>query len=129
MLKQGQRSGRYRRNLVLFTSATLLAGALVLVLTLSAWWAYSYTHPRRFAVLRTPADYGLSYESVIFPSTDGLSLAGWFIFPKNEIGNGAAIILCHGYGSTRAEMLPVATILARHGYGALLFDFRAHGES
>jgi fermentation-respiration switch protein FrsA (DUF1100 family) len=129
MRKQEQRSRYYRRNLTLFTLGTLLVGALVLVVALSARWAYDYTHPRRRSVSRTPADYGLSYEPVTFSSADGLSLAGWFIFPENASGNGAAIILCHGYGGTRAGMLPVAAILAQHGYSALLFDFRGHGES
>jgi len=35
----------------------------------------------------------------------------------------------HGYGSLREEMLPHAEYLHRAGYNALLFDFRAGGES
>ena len=129
MAEAGQRGGRYRRNLALFTLAALLVGALVLILALSARWAYNYSHPHRSPVAGTPSDYGLSYEPVTFSSTDGLSLAGWFIYAEGETANGAAIILCHGYGGTRDDMLPKAAILTRHGYSALLFDFRAHGES
>jgi fermentation-respiration switch protein FrsA (DUF1100 family) len=129
MLSKERRSGHYWRNLALFTLGTLLVGTLVVVLVISVRGAYAYTHPARYPVSDDPANHDLTYETVAFPNAGGLSLAGWFIFPKDESGNGAAIILCHGYGSTRAEMLPVAAILARHGYSALLFDFRGHGES
>lgn len=129
MLSKGQQNGRYQRNLVLFTLGTLLVGTLVLVVALSARWAYTYTHPARHPISGTPADYGLTYESVTFSSADGLLLAGWFVSPESGTGNGAAIVLCHGYGGTRGETLPVAAILVRHGYNVLLFDFRGHGES
>jgi fermentation-respiration switch protein FrsA (DUF1100 family) len=119
MLSKERRSGHYWRNLALFTLGTLLVGTLVVVLVISVRGAYAYTHPARYPVSDDPANHDLTYETVTFPNAGGLSLAGWFIFPKDESGNGAAIILCHGYGSTRAEMLPAA----------LLFDFRGHGES
>jgi len=73
----------------------------------------------------TPAESGLLYESVTFTSADGLRLAGWYIPSRN----GATIILCHGLGTNRADMLPQAVLLAEHGYGSFLFDFRAHSES
>jgi fermentation-respiration switch protein FrsA (DUF1100 family) len=125
-----KRSGRrYWLNLALFTLATLLVGALGLTLALSLRYAYVYTHPLRYPISGSPADHGLAYEPVTFSSADGLLLAGWFVLAGGEQGNGAAIILCHGFGGTREEMLPEATILARHGYSSLLFDFRGHGES
>jgi alpha-beta hydrolase superfamily lysophospholipase len=129
MVDRQQGGRRYWRNLACFTLAALLIGALALAVGLSARWARNYTHPVRHPIEHTPADYGLAYESVAFSSTDDLSLAGWFIFPQGEVGNGAAIILCHGYGATRAALLPVAIALTRHGYSVLPFDFRGHGES
>ncbi len=129
MRDRGRRGARYWRNLTLFTLAVMLVATLGLILALSARWAYGYTHPIRNSVSDSPVDYGLAFESVTFPSTDGLSLAGWFIFPSGDLDNGATIILCHGYGGTRGDMLPKAAILARHGYSTLLFDFRGHGES
>jgi pimeloyl-ACP methyl ester carboxylesterase len=35
----------------------------------------------------------------------------------------------HGAGSTRSDVLAHAVVLARHGYGVLLFDARGHGRS
>ncbi|UCC61646.1 MAG: alpha/beta fold hydrolase, partial [Anaerolineae bacterium] len=129
MADRQQGSRRYWLNLAWFALAALLGGALALVVGLSAWWAHNYTHPVRHPIEHTPSDYGLAYESVAFSSTDGLSLAGWFILPQGKSANGGAIVLCHGYGATRATLLPVAGVLARHGYHVLAFDFRGHGES
>jgi dipeptidyl aminopeptidase/acylaminoacyl peptidase len=123
-----RRSSHYWRNVVLFTLGVVLIVTLALVVALSARWAHNYTHPARHPVSDDPADYGLTYESVSFPSADGLLLKGWFTLPEGEKGNGAAIILCHGYGGNRAG-LAEAAILAQHGYNTLLFDFRGHGES
>jgi fermentation-respiration switch protein FrsA (DUF1100 family) len=39
------------------------------------------------------------------------------------------VILLHGYGANRMEMLKRASILVESGYGVLLYDQRASGES
>lgn len=129
MRDRERRGVRYWRNLALFTLGVVLVSVLASLLALSAWWAHNYTHPARHPLSKEPTIYELAYEAVTFPSTDGLSLAGWFISPQAEHRNGAVVILCHGYGSTRAGMLPEAHILAQHGYSTLLFDFRGHGQS
>lgn len=43
--------------------------------------------------------------------------------------NGATIILCHGYKMDCSEMIPIAAMLERYGYGVLLPDLRSHGHS
>jgi esterase/lipase len=43
--------------------------------------------------------------------------------------NNAAIIVVHAYNGNRTGGIYHAGMLARHGYGVLLFDLRAHGES
>lgn len=74
---------------------------------------------------RTPADVGLRYEDVRTRTADGAVLAGWYV----PTTNGAAVVLRHGAGSTRASTLAHAAVIARHGYGVLLVDARGHGES
>jgi pimeloyl-ACP methyl ester carboxylesterase len=54
-----------------------------------------------------------------------LALSGWYIPPRN----GAVIILLHSYYGDRRQTLPVAEMLYKHGYGLLLYDQRASGES
>jgi dienelactone hydrolase len=81
--------------------------------------------PRQDLADRTPAALGLLAEDVTFPTTDGVTLSGWYV-PSRD---GAAVVLLHGAGSTRTDVLDHAAVLARHGYGVLLFDARGQGRS
>lgn len=108
----------------------LVAGVLVVVLTLlvvpATWPAVYATHPPRPALgARTPADLGLEYRDVTFPASDGVVLSGWYVPTRT----GAAVVLSHGAGGTRTSVLDQAAVLARRGYGVLLYDARGHGLS
>ncbi len=67
----------------------------------------------------------MEYESVRLTSVDAVTLVGWYVPSRNR----AAVILLHGFGNDRGQMIYQAQILTRHGYGVLLYDLRAHGES
>jgi dienelactone hydrolase len=103
--------------------------AALLVPLLFAWTigpAVAATHvPRTELGSRTPADVGLEHREVAFDAADGVRLSGWYV-PST---NGAAVVLLHGAGSTRSNVLDQAAVLARAGFGVLLFDARGHGES
>jgi pimeloyl-ACP methyl ester carboxylesterase len=73
----------------------------------------------------TPGDFGLAYRQVEFSSRDGLRLSGWYVPGSNR----AAVIMMHGGGTQGIDLGQHAAALARHGYGVLLFDLRAHGRS
>lgn len=64
-------------------------------------------------------------ERVTFQGTDGVSLVGDLVAPRN----GAAVILVHGLYANREQLLPEARLLADDGYGVLIYDNRAHGDS
>ena len=49
---------------------------------------------------------------------------GWF-FPG--LRGAPTIVLCHGYGSSRGELLTLVSALQDHQYNAFVFDFAAHG--
>ncbi len=120
---------RYFRNLFLFFLATLSLALGGTALWLSYSRAMNLVHPRRAEIAKTPADFGLTrWEDVAFKSSDGLILRGWFIPSRAESGN-AVILYAHGLGANREQHLPDAALLARYGYGALLFDLRNHGKS
>jgi uncharacterized protein len=72
-----------------------------------------------------PPDLPFSVETVTFPGGDGSRLAGWYVPPQN----GATIILLHGYGGNRTDLLWHAGVLVQAGYGVLLYDEHASGES
>jgi pimeloyl-ACP methyl ester carboxylesterase len=74
---------------------------------------------------RRPSDLGLEALDVELRTPDGVTLSGWYLPSHNH----AAVALLHGAGSTRSAVLDHAAVLARHGYGVLLFDARGHGRS
>ena len=107
----------------------LTVPALALVVLVVVWTlgqAIAATNVPRTAVgATTPADAGFRYRDVELRTPDGITLSGWYV-PST---NGAAVVLLHGAGSTRSGVLDHAVVLARHGYGVLLFDARGHGRS
>lgn len=125
MEKTVRRDKRYWFNLLRLFLAGVISAILLIMVGLAYLCASVFAHPMRIPLGLTPAWYDLPYEEVSFPSADGLSLSGWYIPSQN----GAAVIFCHGWSGNRNLGLGRAVILARRGYGALLFDFRAHGQS
>lgn len=108
----------------------LLGIPLVLLLLYVSLWSLGQSVaatnvPRTAVGVETPADAGCAYEDVELTTTDGVALSGWYVRSRN----GAAVVLAHGAGSTRSGALDQAVVLARHGYGVLLFDARGHGRS
>ena len=75
--------------------------------------------------------HGGHLESVEFrePET-GLALRGIYLPGAGESREGkCAVILCHGLGGTRGQLMPVADFMHELGHDVLLFDYRGHGES
>lgn len=90
------------------------------------YYAWSFTRPLRFRVqFFTPTSMGVEYVDVQLRSKDGTRLEGWYLKSRN----GAAVILLHGHSSSRLMMSFYAERLVRAGYGVLMFDLRAHGNS
>lgn len=108
----------------------LLALLSVAVLGITAQKAWGIVHPHRKPVDRTPASVGLNdFETFDFLASDGNKDRGWYVPPTDGPGAGAVIVFVHGLGGNRANLLDNAAILHRSGFGALLIDLRAHGES
>lgn len=125
---------------------TLLIVLLVsVVLVISYVFSGVVVHSRRQPIVRTPQEYGMSYEDVEFESTDGLTIRGWFI-PAPSGKSDKVIILTHPMPMNRHGFLArnqgfpplfrtdvdlLRTVYALHqaGYAVLAFDLRNHGES
>jgi len=71
-----------------------------------------------------PAD--LEATPVDIQSPSGAHIRGWAV-PGRE--GGGVVLLLHGVRADRREMLDRARFLKRQGFGALLIDLPAHGES
>jgi uncharacterized protein len=114
-----RREGSLLRRIV---RRSLLAAAAALVaygLLAPIGFGYVITHVLRPTV-PTP-DLRTAFETVSFETSDGLRLEGWYIPSKN----GAAVIAFPGRSGPQKH----ARMLARHGYGVLLFDRRGEGRS
>ena len=77
---------------------------------------------------RTPADFGLAFEDVPVPTSDGLILPGWFV-PAEGGRPGAGVALVHGWESARDRLLPIVQFLHAAGYHCLTVDVRGHGTN
>ena len=88
----------------------------------------------------SPAQYGLPFTEVLFPSRDGLILHGWFVPAKGvatfslthndwAAGSKGTIVLGHGRFGSKDPDLKYVPWLREAGYSCLLFDFRGHGRS
>ncbi|MBZ0308786.1 MAG: alpha/beta hydrolase [Anaerolineae bacterium] len=73
-----------------------------------------------------PANYGLPYEEVSFPSRYKAQIRGWWIPAEQPIGT---VIFCHGQNGSMDGDLPQAVPFYHAGYNILMFNFRAHGNS
>ncbi|HEY2369908.1 MAG TPA: alpha/beta fold hydrolase [Polyangiaceae bacterium] len=83
-------------------------------------------HPPRRVATQAERDRARSMggEAISFES-QGATLRGTFF----ATANGVVLVMAHGLGEDRFRWLDDVEILTRHGYGALIYDARAHGES
>src|SRR5258707_7538978 len=65
-------------------------------------------------------------ETVKFSVPGAEHREGWF-FPG--LVGAPSIVLCHGYGSSRGELLTLVSALQDHQYNVFVFDFVAHGAN
>jgi MYXO-CTERM domain-containing protein len=106
---------RYPRRALL----AVMAFAVATTILLPTGLGYIVTHTARSVV---PANHlGVAYEDVKFTTGDGLELEGWYVPSRN----GAAVIAFPGRSGPQKQ----TRMLARHGYGVLLFDRRGEGKS
>jgi pimeloyl-ACP methyl ester carboxylesterase len=110
--------------------------------------ADGFSHLSRSPLLHSPAEHGLDFSDVTFPSHDGVPLEGWFIPAP---GSDKLVIANHPMGFTRSglpthlepwhsmwaasgngfeiDFIPDYAILHEAGYNVLAYDLRNHGLS
>jgi fermentation-respiration switch protein FrsA (DUF1100 family) len=115
---------RYWLNLITVTVLSLALTFFILITYASYRWVQSNFHPGR--IIPTGAslvENNIPFQEIELTTQDGIKLAAWYTPPEN----GAVILVAHGYNDNRPEAMYV--FLAKHGYGVLAWDFRAHGLS
>ncbi len=112
-------------RLARITSLVAAFGVFAFVVV-SVFFAIRFTGPNRRALRDRPEAFLQTFETVRFRARDGVELSGWF---GASPGAKQAVVLLHGFGSTRVQMLARAGLLQSHGYAVLLYDARGHGLS
>ncbi len=74
----------------------------------------------------TPADSGLPFEDVVFTSSDGIRLHGWFI---SAPGSARVLLFCHGNAGNIGDRLDSIWTFHRMGLNVFIFDYRGYGDS
>lgn len=102
----------------------LLLFAFVSVACISGFLLYQILHPPR-----NPASIDINVMmghpmDTSFPVAGGLTRDALF-FPG--LRGAPTIIVCHGYGAQRGDVLTLVTALQEHQFNVFLFDFLGHG--
>jgi uncharacterized protein len=114
--RHGGLVGRSARRVAIGLAAVLFVAFVVFPIG----YAYVGTHAARPPV--EDIDLGsASVEQIQLHTSDGLTLEGSYVPSKN----GAAVVVAFGRKGTQRP----ARMLARRGYGVLIFDRRGEGES
>ncbi len=114
---------RLRVSLVVFIE-------VILSIMIIAPFVYMYieTIPNQHPVCCIEnSQLGTDVEKVYIPVADGQTLIGWYAPPASK--RDAVIIIAHGSGGDRNGSLAHARVLHDAGYGVLVYDQRASGES
>jgi uncharacterized protein len=102
----------------------------VSVLYICYWGAGVILHPPDMSKMANfPEQFGLPHERVEFRTRDGLTLKGWWI-PAPDPDERRTIVMCHGWGDNKGELLRETHFLhGAGGFNLLYFDMRSHGDS
>jgi fermentation-respiration switch protein FrsA (DUF1100 family) len=115
------RRTRYWLNLLVFALAMLALIPCLVLTGISYIYTGIFTRTPCIRANRTPADIGIRrFEDMTFQTPDGVTAHGWYV----PSANGAVIVLVPGLGGERDGMFDDAAILARHGYGLVMYDSR-----
>lgn len=93
-------------------------------------WAFSslLIAPKARELGKTdPAAYGLPKPITVQVPGDGVKLSSWY-FP-NPSTQRCAVIMLHGFGGDRTEVIGASPIFWDRGCSLLLYDSRGHGDS
>ena len=124
-----------RQKALLKRIASIFVPLLVLIvislLGTAIYFAYRMVHPDRRAVINTPEGYQQilkkpNWDEKTWAGAGGAEMSGWLLYHNYA---SPVIILSHGYGSNREELLSTGYRLWDAGYNVLIYDLRAHGAS
>jgi pimeloyl-ACP methyl ester carboxylesterase len=120
---------RIKRILWVFIPAVLVL--FVGVVVWNFYLMHRLTHPPRTQLYGSPRDFQVILNKPMWfdekwKNSDSTESVGWFL---SRGVPGPGIVLSHGYGANRSELLTLSFELWKAGYHVLVYDLRGHGES
>jgi len=110
-----------------FTAVVALAFFVGLAtLAIAGFLVYRIVKPQRTSSEINMSTFPGRPDAVQFTVAGLGNREGWF-FPG--LRGAPTIILCHGYESSRSELLTLVSALQDHQYNVFVFDFAAHGAN
>lgn len=73
------------------------------------------------------AEYGMPPPETVTIRGEGVGLVGWYF--DNPRDESCAVVMLHGFGGSKAEVLAATPLFWQRGCDLLLYDARGHGES
>ena len=111
----------------LFTAIVAIAFFVGLAtLAIAGFLVYRIVKPQRTSSEINMATFPGRPDSVQFTVAELGQREGWF-FPG--LRGAPTIVLCHGYESSKSELLTLVSALQDHQYNVFVFDFTAHGAN
>lgn len=104
----------------------ILFFTLLSSITVSIFLLYRILSPTHSQMDLNATDFPGRPEEFAFTVPGGAQRTGWF-FPG--LRGAPTVVLCHGYGSSRAELLTLATSIQDRQYNVFIFDFAGHGTN
>jgi uncharacterized protein len=116
---------RWYTKLATIILALVFFGVLATA-AISAVLVYWIVKPQRTSSEISMESFPGRPDEVDFTVTGAGQRKGWF-FPG--LRGAPTVILCHGYQSSRGELLTLVSALQDHQYNVFVFDFTAHGAN
>lgn len=107
-----------------------LALAAFVLFVMLRWFEHSQVyHPFREHE-GSPTELGRPFENVLFRTSDGVELHGWY-FPAGTDSPRArlAFLVCHGNAGNISHRIELCSALVQRGAAVFLFDYRGYGRS
>jgi pimeloyl-ACP methyl ester carboxylesterase len=111
---------------ILTAVLALLLFGVVATSAIAGFLVYRIVKPQRSSSEINMDSFPGRPDAMKFSVPGGGQRDGWF-FPG--LMGAPTIVLCHGYGSSRGELLTLVSALQDHQYNVFVFDFAAHGAN
>jgi pimeloyl-ACP methyl ester carboxylesterase len=110
---------------VLKISAAVYAGLCGLIFMTQSRFVYFPDHD----IAYTPANLGLAFESVTQVTTDGETIAAWFVPASSPTPDTWTVLFCHGNAGDIGDRIGSIQTFHELGLNVFIFDYRGYGDS